>query len=60
MRQRGEEWTMDLEKVLTAYKELIDFRTENFRSYVPRTHSPALGLLLPRIVEEELIDIIEY
>lgn len=42
----GEKWDMDLKQVLKAYKEIKDFKTENFRPYVPLTHSPALGLLL--------------
>jgi len=42
----GEIWTMDLKGVHLAYCELTDFKTVNFKSYVPRTHSPALGLLL--------------
>jgi len=45
-KSTGVEWPMDLEGVLRAYKELTDFRTVNFKPYVPRTHSPALGLLL--------------
>lgn len=39
-------WEMDLKDVLRAYKELKEFKTENFNPYVPLTHSPALGLLL--------------
>jgi hypothetical protein len=42
----GEIWNMDLKKVHQAYKELKDFKTKNFAPYVPRRHSPALGLLL--------------
>ncbi|MEN5378776.1 hypothetical protein [Sphingobacterium kitahiroshimense] len=42
----GEIWPMDLKGVHLAYCELTDFKTVNFKSYVPRTHSPALGLLL--------------
>ena len=42
----GEEWKMDLRSVHHAYLELDDFKTANFRPYVNRTHSPALGLLL--------------
>lgn len=45
-KSKGVEWSMDLEGVLRAYKELTDFKTINFKPYVPRTHSPALGLLL--------------
>ena len=37
---------MELRSVLQAYKELKEFQTENFKPYVPFTHSPALGLLL--------------
>jgi len=40
------EWSMDLRQVFKAYKELKDFKTLNFKPYVPLTHSPALGLLL--------------
>lgn len=42
----GEKWSMDLKQVLKAYHELKDFKTANFKPYVPFTHSPALGLLL--------------
>lgn len=41
-----EEWSMDLKGVHRAYIELKDFKTMNFKPYVPITHSPALGLLL--------------
>lgn len=39
-------WEMDLKQVHKAYLELKDFKTVNFKPYVPITHSPALGLLL--------------
>jgi hypothetical protein len=39
-------WTMDLKQLYKAYFELNDFVTENFRPYVPITHSPARGLLI--------------
>lgn len=42
----GKEWKMDLKVVHQAYLELSNFKTANFKSYVPHTHSPALGLLL--------------
>jgi len=42
----GEKWSMNLKGVHQAYLELTDFKTANFKTYVPRTHSPALGLLL--------------
>lgn len=45
-KSTGKKWNMDLIQALKAYKEITDFRTENFRTYVPRRHSPALGLLL--------------
>lgn len=45
-KSSGKKWSMDLTEVLKAYKAITDFKTENFRPYVPRTHSPALGLLL--------------
>ncbi|MGV8880378.1 MAG: hypothetical protein ACOH2A_15260 [Sphingobacteriaceae bacterium] len=41
-----EKWKMDLKGVHQAYIELMDFKTNNFKTYVNRTHSPALGLLL--------------
>jgi len=44
--ETGEEWKMDLSGVHRAYLELDDFKTVNFKPYVNRTHSPALGLLL--------------
>lgn len=40
------EWSMNLKEVFRAYKELEDFATVNFKSYVNRRHSPARGLLL--------------
>lgn len=45
-KSSGKIWAMDLMGVHQAYLHLTDFRTKNFREYVPRTHSPALGLLL--------------
>lgn len=42
----GIEWPMDLTGVHREYLELTDFKTINFGPYVPRRHSPALGLLL--------------
>ena len=45
-KSTGKPWDMDLKEVLKAYKELKDFKTINFKPYVPLTHSPALGLLL--------------
>lgn len=41
-----EEWSMNLNEVYRAYKELEDFATINFKPFVPITHSPARGLLL--------------
>ncbi len=41
-----EEWSMNLKEVYRAYLELEDFATENFKPFVPITHSPARGLLL--------------
>lgn len=41
-----EEWAMKLKGVNNAYIKLTDFKTANFKHYVPRTHSPALGLWL--------------
>lgn len=39
-------WKMDVKNVYKAYLELSSFKTVNFKPYVNRTHSPALGLLL--------------
>lgn len=39
-------WEMDLKQLHKAYVELKDFKTINFKPYVPLMHSPALGLLL--------------
>jgi hypothetical protein len=39
-------WYFDLKKVFEAYNKLSDFRTENFKKYVPIKHSPARGLLI--------------
>lgn len=44
------EWAMDLKKVHQAYIELKDFRTINFKPYLPRRQSPALGLLITTIL----------
>lgn len=45
-RQSTEEiWDMDLKEVHKAYLELKNFKTKSFEKYVPRRHSPALGLL---------------
>lgn len=40
------EWIMNLKEVYSAYIELEDFATVNFKTFVPITHSPASGLLL--------------
>jgi hypothetical protein len=40
------EWSMNLKEVYSTYKELEDFATVNFKTFVPITHSPARGLLL--------------
>lgn len=42
----GVQWKMDLKEVHQAYLLLTDFKTINFKTFVKRTHSPALGLLL--------------
>jgi hypothetical protein len=42
----GKKWEMNIEGVHRAYIKLKEFKTENFKPYVPRTHSPALGLIL--------------
>jgi len=39
-------WSFDLKDVFEAYSEIKDFRTENFKKYVPIMHSPARGLLI--------------
>jgi hypothetical protein len=41
-----EPWKMSLSGVFKAYQELNDFKTENFKPFVERKHSPARGLLL--------------
>lgn len=45
-KSSGQKWSMDLTGVHRAYVDLADFKTANFRPYVSRVHSPALGLLL--------------
>ena len=40
------DWQMNLKNVYTAYLELEDFATINFKPFVPITHSPARGLLI--------------
>ena len=42
----NQEWSMTLKDVYSAYNELEDFSTINFKPFVPITHSPARGLLL--------------
>lgn len=42
----SKKWSMNLKGVRQAYLELTDFKTLNFKDYVSRTHSPALGILL--------------
>jgi len=42
----GVEWSMNLNKLYQAYMELTEFKTNNFKPYLPRRQSPALGLLL--------------
>lgn len=39
-------WKMDIKNVYKAYMELETFKTSDFKPYVNRTHSPALGLIL--------------
>lgn len=39
-------WHMNLKNVHQAYLNLTDFKTVNFKPYVNRRHSPALGLIL--------------
>ncbi|WP_312206959.1 hypothetical protein [Epilithonimonas hominis] len=46
LRETGEEWKIELRKVHQAYLELQRFKTIDFKPYVPRRQSPALGLLL--------------
>lgn len=37
---------MNLKDVHRAYLDITDFKTINFKPYLPRTQSPALGLLI--------------
>ena len=39
-------WKMNLKDVHKAYQEIKDFKTIHFKPYLPRTQSPALGLLI--------------
>lgn len=39
-------WKVNLVDVYKAYSELTAFRTVDFKPYVPRKQSPALGLLV--------------
>ncbi len=39
-------WKMNLKDVHRAYLEITDFKTIQFKPYLPRTQSPALGLLI--------------
>ncbi len=40
------EWKVDLKDIHKAYMELKQFRTIDFKPYVPRKQSPSLGLLI--------------
>jgi hypothetical protein len=40
------EWNLNLIKLHQAYTVLDDFSTSNFMPFVPRSHSPARGLLV--------------
>src|SRR5690606_7901074 len=40
------DWDLDLYEVYKAYVELDEFYTTQFKNYVPRKHSPAMGILL--------------
>ncbi len=45
-------WKMNLKAVHKAYQEIKDFKTVHFKPYLPRTQSPALGLLIKmRLIE---------
>ena len=39
-------WKMNLKDVHKAYQEIKDFKTIQFKPYLPRMQSPALGLLI--------------
>ncbi|PXY44728.1 hypothetical protein [Flavobacterium hydrophilum] len=39
-------WEMEMKDVYKAYVELQSFKTSDFKPYLNRTYSPALGLLL--------------
>ena len=39
-------WKMDLKDVHRAFLELNTFKTSDFKPYLNRTYSPALGLLI--------------
>ncbi len=39
-------WDLELEKIYTAYKQLENFDTINFKKYIPIRHSPSRGLLI--------------
>jgi hypothetical protein len=43
---RSRVWSMNLTNIYYAYTDLDDFKTINFKQYVPITHSPARGLLI--------------
>lgn len=40
------QWKMNLKDVHRAYLEIKDFKTIHFKPYLPRTQSPAFGLLV--------------
>lgn len=39
-------WSFSLKNVYQAYVNLEDFRTVNFKKYIPIRHSPGRGLLI--------------
>lgn len=39
-------WEINLKNLHQAYRELADFKTLNFKPYVPIAHSPSRGLLI--------------
>lgn len=46
MPTRDVDWDIALKKLYVAYVDLNDYKTADFKKYIPRRHSPGRGLLL--------------
>jgi hypothetical protein len=51
---RDVEWDINLQKLYDAYITLQSYKTEEFKDFIPRRHSPGRGLLLRLGLIEEV------